>query len=238
MINYLVTVYVFFFLLSPLLMTFLLDFICNYWVSLDTRHAFLMASTSPMYFLLYIHLYIVRWKQILKTWTWTWNTDNSTNLQVHKENGAFKCTTIIPWIAHGGMQAINSWQNVDDLSNYLRFNFVKFWSSPRDCGKDTSWLSCTCRIMINNSEWSVAIQCSTLYHQQGNSYGGRQWSVGATTQLNQPPLMRIWGPVQHNSNDKLAVFVAFKHFFMSIATLYEMHILPSDGQLQLNLSRD
>ena len=52
--------YVYFFLLSPLLMTFLLNFVCNYWVPLATRHAFLMASTSPMYFYisLYIHLYV------------------------------------------------------------------------------------------------------------------------------------------------------------------------------------
>ena len=30
-------------------MTFLLNFICNYWVPLATRYAFLMASTSPLY---------------------------------------------------------------------------------------------------------------------------------------------------------------------------------------------
>ena len=41
---------VYFFLLSPLLIIFLLYFICNYWVPLATRHAFLMVSTSPMYF--------------------------------------------------------------------------------------------------------------------------------------------------------------------------------------------
>ena len=39
-----------FFLLSPLLMTFFLLIFINYWVSLATRHAFIMASTSPMYF--------------------------------------------------------------------------------------------------------------------------------------------------------------------------------------------
>ena len=42
--------------------------ICNYWVPLATCYAFIMASTSPMYFYhtfcIFIYLYIVRWKQI------------------------------------------------------------------------------------------------------------------------------------------------------------------------------
>ena len=58
----------FFFLLSHLQMTFffffLLNFICNYWVPLATRHSFIMASTSLMYFynifciLFTYHIYI------------------------------------------------------------------------------------------------------------------------------------------------------------------------------------
>ena len=42
--------------------------LCNYWVPLATRYAFIMASTSPMYFYhtfcIFIYSYFVRWKQI------------------------------------------------------------------------------------------------------------------------------------------------------------------------------
>ena len=41
--------------------------LCNYWVPLAIRYAFIMASTSPMYFyytFCIFTMYIVRWKQI------------------------------------------------------------------------------------------------------------------------------------------------------------------------------